>query len=416
MRSARSRSHEVTNNKASGAVQSSFSKNCQISIRPISVNSTPVTHEPIPLLDLAAIHKDHDAEIEGAVLEVLRSGRYVLGPVVDAFEKEMQQFLKSGPVLGLSSGTDAILLALMALGIGPGDEVITTPFTFFATAGTVARVGAKPVFVDIDPKTHNIDPRAVEAAITPRTRCILPVHLFGRAADLTELTKISVKYKIPVIEDCAQAIGTEVGGVSVGTASAFGTWSLFPSKNLGAAGDAGFLTVNDASLWDRTKSLRTHGEIQRYHHKWVGGNFRIDALQCAIVRVKLKYLPQENEGRRRNAARYQQLFKERGLAGEFVVPPAAEGATRHSYHQFTLEAAHRDELVEFLGKRSIGCGVYYPVPLHLQECFASSGQRRGSLPHAEAAASRVISLPVNGRLRDDELVRVVDAIAEFYKK
>ncbi|MBI3817767.1 MAG: DegT/DnrJ/EryC1/StrS family aminotransferase [Planctomycetes bacterium] len=371
--------------------------------------------EPIALLDLAATHRQHADEIEAAVLDVLRSGRYVLGPMVEAFERETQQFLKSGPVLGVSSGTDAILLALMALGIGPGDEVITTPFTFFATAGTVARVGATPVFVDIESKTHNIDPRAVESAITPRTKCILPVHLFGRSADLEALGKISVKYKIPIVEDCAQAIGTQFHGASVGTESPFGTWSLFPSKNLGAAGDAGFLTVNDPALWERTKSLRTHGEVQKYHHKWVGGNFRIDALQCAIVRVKLKYLAAENEGRRRNAAMYRQLFESSGVA-EMVQLPEPEGATRHSYHQYTLEARDRDGLADFLGKRKIGCGVYYPVPLHLQECFASLRVRPGSLPRAEAAASRVLSLPIHGGLTPSQIERIVSAVAEYYKK
>lgn len=372
--------------------------------------------EPISLLDLAAIHKDHAAEIESAVLEVLRSGRYVLGPQVEAFEREMQQFLGSGPVLALSSGTDAILLALMALGVGPGDEVITTPFTFFATGGTIARVGAKPVFVDIDPKTHNIDPAAVKAAITPRTKCILPVHLFGRAADMISLTKISRESNIPIIEDCAQAIGTQVGGRSVGTQTPFGTWSLFPTKNLGAAGDAGFLTVNDPQWWDRAKSLRTHGEIERYHHKWVGANFRMDALQCAIVRVKLKYLGDETKSRWRNANRYKNYVADAGLDSVISLPADDAWTSQHSYHQFTIEAPRRDELVDFLGKRKIGCGVYYPVPLHLQECFTTLGYRRGSLPHAEAAASRVISLPIHGRLREDQILRVVAALEEFYKK
>jgi dTDP-4-amino-4,6-dideoxygalactose transaminase len=371
--------------------------------------------EPIPLLDLAAVHADHAAEIEAAVLAVLRSGRYVLGPEVESFEREMQQFLGSGPVLGLSSGTDAILLALMALDIGPGDEVVTTPFTFFATAGTVARVGAKPVFVDIDASTHNIDPAAVAAAMTARTKCILPVHLFGRAADLDAMFDLSNKYAVPVVEDCAQAIGTMHRGRSVGTQAPFGTWSLFPSKNLGAAGDAGFLTVNDADLVAKSRSLRAHGEIEKYHHKWVGGNFRIDALQCALLRVKLKYLKKENGARRENARLYRQYFEQAGLAGGPVILPAPEGETVHSYHQFTLEVERRDALVEHLGKHRIGCGVYYPVPLHLQECFASLGYRRGQLPRAERAASRVLSLPIHGRLVPSQIERIVASIAGFYK-
>ncbi|MFN0205400.1 MAG: DegT/DnrJ/EryC1/StrS family aminotransferase [Planctomycetota bacterium] len=379
-----------------------------------------MTDAPIPLLDLSAVHHDHAAEIEAAVLSVLRSGKYVLGAEVEAFEREMQQFLGSGPVLGISSGTDAILLALMALDLAPGDEVITTPFTFFATAGTIARAGAKPVFVDIDPKTHNIDPAAVAAAVTPRTKCILPVHLFGRAADLDPILELSKKKSIPVVEDCAQAIGTFHNGVSVGTRSIFGTWSLFPSKNLGAAGDAGFLTINDANIFarnifDRAKSLRAHGEIERYHHKFVGGNFRIDALQCAIVRVKLKYLQKENENRRRNADLYRSFFEAKNLLGVASLP-AAEGATRHSYHQFTIEVDSRDALAESLSAQKIGCGVYYPVPLHLQECFAPLGYRRGQLPCAERAASRVLSLPIHGRLTPAEIERVTAAIAKFYKK
>ncbi|MBL8692722.1 MAG: DegT/DnrJ/EryC1/StrS family aminotransferase [Planctomycetes bacterium] len=369
--------------------------------------------EPIPLLDLAAVHRAQAAEIEAAVLQVLRSGRYVLGPEVDGLEKELAAYLSSGPVLGLSSGTDAILLALMTLDVGPGDEVITTPFTFFATAGTVARLGAKPVFVDIDRATHNIDPKAVEAAITPRTKAVLPVHLFGRAADLDALTAICKRRGVPIIEDCAQAIGTRIRGRSVGIDSAFGTWSFFPSKNLGAAGDAGFLTVNDLALFDKAKSLRAHGEIQRYHHRWVGGNFRIDELQAAILRVKLRTLDAENSGRRRHADLYRQAISARGL-DRVLRLPAPEGDTTHSYHQFTLEVPRRDECVEFLGKRKIGCGVYYPVPLHLQECFASLGYRRGSFPQAEEAAARVLSLPVNGRLTDAQIERVVDALAEFY--
>jgi len=376
-------------------------------------NPSASADEPIPLLDLAAVHRAQAAEIEAAVLQVLRSGRYVLGPEVDGLEKDLAAYLSSGPVLGLSSGTDAILLALMTLDVGPGDEVITTPFTFFATAGTVARLGAKPVFVDIDRTTHNIDPKAVEAAITPRTKAVLPVHLFGRAADLDELTAICKRRGVPIIEDCAQAIGTRIRGRSVGIDSAFGTWSFFPSKNLGAAGDAGFLTVNDRALFDKAKSLRAHGEIQRYHHRWVGGNFRIDELQAAILRVKLRTLDAENAGRRRHAEQYRRAFAARGL-DRVLQLPAPEADTTHSYHQFTLEVPRRDECVEFLGKRKIGCGVYYPVPLHLQECFASLGYRRGSFPQAEEAAARVLSLPVNGRLTDAQIERVVDALAEFY--
>lgn len=368
---------------------------------------------PIPLLDLAAIHSAHGAEIEQAVLQVLRSGRYVLGAEVEAFEREMQQYLASGPVLGISSGTDAILLALMALDIGPGDEVITTPFTFFATGGTVARVGAKPVFVDIDPATYNISPAAIEAAITPRTKCILPVHLFGAAADMARILQIARKHRLPVIEDCAQAIGTKEGGVNVGTQSIFGTWSLFPSKNLGAAGDAGFLTINDSAILEKTRSLRTHGEIKRYHHKFVGGNFRIDALQCALVRVKMKYLDVENANRRRNASIYAELFASRGLTDAVEVPVVPAG-TVHSFHQFTIAVDRRDALVEHLTAQKIGCGVYYPVPLHKQECFTAPGARPVSLPAAERAASRVCSLPIHGRLREEEQVRVVDAIAKFF--
>jgi len=371
--------------------------------------------EPIPLLDLARIHRDHAEEIEAAALGVLRSGRYVLGPEVEAFEREAQQYLGSGPVIGVSSGTDALLLALMALGIGAGDEVITTPFSFFATAGTIARVGARPVFVDIDPQTHNIDAARIERAITSRSKAILPVHLFGRAVPMGPLIELARRHRLAVIEDCAQAIGTLDDGRSVGTRAAFGAWSLFPSKNLGAAGDAGFLTVNDPEILERARSLRAHGETRRYHHRWVGGNFRIDALQCAILRVKLRHLDAENDGRRKNAELYGRLFAERRLL-DWVRPPAPEGSSRHSYHQYTVEVGRRDALAEFLGKRQIGCGVYYPVPLHLQECFAPLGSGAGSFPNAEAAAGRVLSLPIHGRLRPQEIERVVSAIGEFFGK
>lgn len=376
--------------------------------------TTSPADEPIPLLDLARIHQDHAAEIEAAVLRVLRSGRYVLGPEVEGFERETQEYLKSGPVIGLSSGTDALLLALMALDLGPGDEVITTPFTFFATGGTIARVGAKPVFVDIDPETHNLDLAAVAAAITPRTKALMPVHLFGRAVPMGPMLELARRQGLAVVEDCAQAIGTLDEGVAVGTRAPFGAWSLFPSKNLGAAGDAGFLTVNDPARVEKARSLRAHGEVRRYHHRWVGGNFRIDAIQCALLRVKLRHLDAETEGRRRHAERYGALFESQGLR-EWVRPPAPEGNSKHSYHQYTVEAERRDELVDFLGKRQIGCGVYYPVPLHLQECFQSLGYRPGSLPRAEAAAKRVVSLPIHSRLAESQLERVVGAIAEFYR-
>ncbi len=368
-------------------------------------------NEPIPLLDLAAIHRAQAEEIEAAVLAVLRSGRYVLGPEVEALESELQQWLGSGPVIGLSSGTDAILLALMALDVGAGDEVVTTPFTFFATAGTVARLGAKPVFVDVEPSSLNLDPARLEAALGPRTKAILPVHLFGRPADLGRIGAVAARHGLPVVEDCAQAIGARIAGVSVGTRSAFGTWSFFPSKNLGAAGDAGFLTVGDPERAGRARALRAHGEIERYHHRWVGGNFRIDALQAAILRVKLRRLDEENAARARNAERYGTLFEEAGLLGEVALPTTAAGTT-HAWHQYTIETPRRDAVAGFLGKRGIGCGVYYPVPLHLQECFASLGNRSGAFPVAEAAARRVLSLPIHGGLRPEQQQRVVAAVKE----
>jgi dTDP-4-amino-4,6-dideoxygalactose transaminase len=371
-------------------------------------------HPPIPLLDLAEVHRRNAGEIEAAVLQVLRSGRYVLGPEVEGFEREAQEYLGSGPALAVSSGTDALLLALMCLDVAAGDEVITTPFTFFATAGTIARAGARPVFVDIDPKTHNIDAEAAARAVTAKTKILMPVHLFGRAAPMERLLQIAKAKNLRVIEDCAQAIGTYVGGVSVGTRSPLAAWSLFPSKNLGVAGDGGFLTINDPALVEKARALRTHGEVRRYHHRWVGGNFRMDAIQCAIARVKLRSLSAETEGRRRNAALYAEAFRAVEL-DETVALPSPEGETRHSYHQYTVEVPDRDALAEFLGKQQIGCGVYYPVPLHLQECFQSLGYREGSLPHAEAAAKRVLSLPIHSGLTAQQIERVVAAIQQFYR-
>ena len=369
----------------------------------------------VPLLDLHAQYAPLRDEILAAMTRVADSQRFIMGPEVEALEADLRARLGVEHALSLSSGTDAVLLALMALDIKAGDEVITPTYSFFATAGCVARLGATPVLVDIDPITFNIDPDAVARAITPRTRAIIPVHLFGLSADLDPIMETAKRAGIAVIEDAAQAIGSTYHSRLVGGIGALGCFSFFPSKNLGAFGDAGLLTTNDAALAKRAKLLRTHGMEPKYYHHLVGANFRMDALQAAILRVKAPHLDVWTEGRRRNAARYRTLFRDAGLDG-LITLPAEPPDRRHIFNQFVIRTAERDALKKHLDAEGIGNEIYYPVPFHLQPCFAYLGHRRGDFPHAERAAAESLAIPVYGELTPAQQERVVSTIAEFARK
>ena len=363
----------------------------------------------VPLLDLKAQYAPLREEILAAVTRVCDSQRFILGPETDALERELAALVGVKDAIGVSSGTDAILVALMALGIGPGDEVITSTYSFFATAGWVVRVGATPVLVDIDPETFNLDPSAVASAITPRTKAIIPVHLYGQCADMDEIMGIADNAGVAVIEDACQSIGATYGAHQAGAIGTVGCFSFFPSKNLGAFGDAGLVTTNDEALGKRLRILRTHGGERRYYHSQVGGNFRIDELQSAVLRIKVPHLAAWTAARQVNAARYRALFAERGLS-EVSLPHEREGRT-HIYNQFVIRVPNRDAVKAHLQAAGIGCEVYYPVPFHLQECFANLGYAAGAFPHAEAAAADSLALPIYGELTEDQQAEVVGAIA-----
>ena len=366
----------------------------------------------VPLLDLTVEYRPLRDEILAAITHVCDSQRFIMGPEIESLERELASLLAVRHTVAVSSGTDALVLALMTLGIGPGDEVVTTPYSFFATAGAIVRLGARPVFADIDPLTFNINPQAAAEAITPRTKAVLPVHLFGLSADLYPIVSAAARAGIPVIEDAAQAIGAAYEGQPVGGIGALGCFSFFPSKNLGAFGDAGLLTTNDEALADRARLLRTHGTGPRYHHHLVGANFRMDALQAAVLRVKAPHLPAWTEGRRANAARYRSLFHAAGLDDLVTLPVVPSGRT-HCFNQFVIRTADRDGLKRHLDEQGIGNEIYYPVPLHLQPCFADLGYRRGAFPHAERAAEETLAIPVFGGLKPDQQEAVVTAIGAF---
>jgi dTDP-4-amino-4,6-dideoxygalactose transaminase len=367
---------------------------------------------PVPLLDLQAQYRPLRDEILAAITRVCDSQRFIMGPEIDALERELAAQLGVRHAVSVSSGTDALLLALMVLGIGPGDEVVTTTYSFFATAGCVVRVGAKPVLVDIDPATFNLDPGQTAAAITPRTKAILPVHLYGLAADLDPIMAAADRAGVAVIEDAAQAIGATYQSRPLGGIGALGCFSFFPSKNLGAFGDAGLLTTNDDALARRARLLRTHGMQPRYYHHVVGANFRMDALQAAVLRVKAPHLEGWTEGRRRNAGRYRALFREAGLEGA-VTLPVEPADRRHIYNQFVIRTAERDALKRHLDGLGIGNEIYYPVPFHLQPCFAELGYRRGAFPHAEQAAAETLAIPIYGELTGAQQGTVVSTIEQF---
>jgi dTDP-4-amino-4,6-dideoxygalactose transaminase len=377
-------------------------------------HSVPKTKPAFPFLDLKAQFDPIKDEIISSVVKTLESQRFILGPEVEAFESEFAAAVSTSAAIGCASGSDALLLALMALNVGPGDEVITTPFTFVATVGSIVRLGAKPVFIDIAPDTYNLDPNQVEAAVTGRTRAIMPVHLFGASADLDPLMKIAERNGLSVVEDAAQAIGARYNGQAIGSIGAIGCFSFFPSKNLGGAGDGGMITTNDPSLAERLRILRTHGSRERYSYELIGMNSRLDALQAAILRVKLRYLDAWTEKRRENAARYRQLLAASGLE-EHVAVPVEPANTRHVYNQFTIRVADRDALRTHLSSRGIPTEIYYPSPLHLQPAFSYLGYHTGAFPESERASREVLSLPIYPELTAEMLSAVVDAIAEFYK-
>jgi len=387
----------------------------------------------VPLLDLKAQYATIRAEVDPVIQAVCESQYFILGPEVKGLEEETAAYCGCRHALGVSSGTDALLVALMACGVGSGDEVITTPYTFFATAGSISRLGAVPVFADIDPVSFNIDPNLIEALITPKTRAILPVHLYGQAVDMDPLLEVAGRHGLPVIEDAAQAIGTEYRGRRAGSMGRVGCFSFFPSKNLGGFGDGGLVTTGDEELAVRLAELRMHGSERKYFHHLVGGNFRLDALQAAVLRIKLRHLDDWTAGRQQNAKTYNRLFVEAGLVDPERAlialpnesPAAGNGAPRgeqptveghrHIYNQYVIRCNRRDDLRDHLHRLKIGCEIYYPVPLHLQECFAELGGRPGQFPESERAANETLALPVFPELGSDRLETVVRAIADFYR-
>lgn len=394
--------------------------------------SNSVTMQPVPLLDLKRPLAQTPGLAQALIdtfTRVMHSGQFILGPEVAAFETEVAAYCGAAHAIGTSSGTDALLLALMAHDIGPGDDVLCPTYTFFATAGTIARTGARPVFVDICPGCYNMHPEACAKALTPNTRAVLPVHLFGQTAHMTLLRAFAQSHNLIVIEDAAQAIGAEDGGQRAGSMGHAGCFSFFPSKNLGALGDAGLVTTQDAALAARMRVLRVHGGAPKYYHSAIGGNFRIDALQAALLRIKLPYLDAATEARATHAAQYQAIFEASGLAAAQTcacdsaataapspaawplgLPNAPKG--RHIYNQYTLRVGRgrRDAVRAALAEQGVGSEIYYPVPMHLQPCFAKLGYKSGDLPYAEAAAQESLAVPIFPELRPDEITRVAEAV------
>jgi dTDP-4-amino-4,6-dideoxygalactose transaminase len=369
----------------------------------------------IPLLDLKAQYQPIRSEILAAIETTCDEQGFILGPRVVALEQAVTTYVGSRSAIGVASGSDALLLSLMALGVKAGDEVITVPFTFFATAGAISRLGAKPVFVDIRSDTFNMDAALLDRAITARTKAIIPVHLFGQCADMEAIGGIARRRGIGVIEDACQAIGAARGQARAGVLGDLACFSFFPSKNLGGFGDGGMVTTNDKELADSIAMLRVHGSRVRYMHETVGINSRLDALQAAILSVKLKYLDQWAEGRRRNAARYHQLFADAKLLDR-VTLPVVDGSSHHVFNQFTVRVPKRDQLRTHLKEKGVGTEVYYPLPMHLQNCYRELGHQKGSFPISEQAAAEVLSLPIYAELKAEQLVYVVQSVAEFYRR
>lgn len=381
---------------------------------------------PVPFLDLQAQFNSVRDDVLAAIGRVVESQHFILGPEVEALERDIAQLTQSPFAIGVSSGTDALLVALMGLDIAPGDEVITTPFSFFATAGCIARLGAKPVFVDIEPRTFNLDPAGLEAAVTPRTRAIIPVHLYGQTADMNPISTIARRHNLAILEDAAQAIGALYHGRPAGSLGKIAALSFFPTKNLGAFGDGGMVLTSDEALAKRMVMLRNHGFQPKYHSQVLGGNFRLDALQAAVLRAKLPHLQAWTEARRDHAAFYRQAFSATGLCAEDPTRPTEPGQIilpqessdcRHVYHQFVVRVAagQRDPLRKHLADQQIGTEVYYPLPLHVQGCFANLGHRHGDFPHSERAAAETVALPICAELLPEQQQRVVSAIGEFMR-
>jgi dTDP-4-amino-4,6-dideoxygalactose transaminase len=364
----------------------------------------------VPLLDLKAQYSTIKADVDAAIAEVMESQHFILGPAVERCEKAIGEYSRCAYGIGVSSGSDALLACLMAEDIGRGDEVITTPYTFFATAGAIARVGATPVFVDIDPATYNLDPSRIAAKITTKTRAIIPVHLYGQMADMEAVMGLADAHKLIVIEDAAQAIGAEREGRRAGSVGHYGCFSFFPSKNLGAAGDGGMIVTSDLARAEKLKCLRAHGSKPKYYHKIVGGNFRLDALQAAVVSAKLPYLDQWTAARQRNAERYNTLLAQAGVS---IGLPAVVG-NRHIFNQYVIRLSRRDQLQAALQKQGIGTEVYYPVPMHLQECFGYLGQSAGAFPESERAAKETLALPISPELSEEEAHYVVSCVRDFF--
>jgi dTDP-4-amino-4,6-dideoxygalactose transaminase len=368
----------------------------------------------VPLLDLKEQNDSLRPEIEAALGRVLDTNAFILGGEVAELERELAGYCQVKHAIGCASGSDAILLALMALDIGPGDEVITTPYSFFATVSSITRLGATPVFVDIDPQTYNLDVSQIESRITPRTKAIEPVHLYGQCSDMKALVELGHKHGIPIVEDAAQAIGAAADGRRAGSFGLMGCFSFYPSKNLGGMGDGGFITTNDDAVAAKLKALRVHGSEEKYYHKYVGLNSRLDGFQGAVLRVKLPHLDAWTAKRRDNAEHYNQLFTDLGLAEQIVLPLEVPGY-KHIYNQYVIRVPQqRDELRQHLTSQGVGTDIYYPVPLHLQECFVYLGQAEGSLPQSERAAHETLALPIYPELRLEQQEFVARTIADFF--
>jgi dTDP-4-amino-4,6-dideoxygalactose transaminase len=363
----------------------------------------------VPLLDLKAQYAAIKDEVVRAITNVCESQLFALGPAVAEFESKIAEYCSSKYAIGVSSGSDALLVSLMALDIKPGDEVITTPFTFFATAGSIIRLGAKPVFVDVDPDTYDINPAGIEEKITEKTRAIIPVHLFGQLAQMKPIIEIAERHNLAVVEDACQSIGATQDGVMCGNFGCLGCFSFYPTKNLSAFGDGGLVTAGNEELAEKIKILRDHGQNPRYFYEIVGGNFRLDSIQAAVLAVKLKYLDKWNEKRRQNAALYNDIF-----TGPPVKKPKIDSNNISVYHQYTVTVPKRDSLQKFLTENGIGSGVFYPKPLHLQNCFAGLGYKKGDFPVAERLCEQVLSLPVYPELTAEQIRYVADTVLKFY--
>lgn len=364
----------------------------------------------VPFIDLQRQHNPIKKELMDAFEKVLDSGQFILGDEVKNFEHEIASYIGVNYAIGVSNGTDALLLSLASLGIGPGDEVITTPFTFFATAEIIAILGAKPVFCDIDAKTLNIDPEEISEAISKKTKAILPVHLYGQSADMDKIMQIAQDNNLKVVEDMAQAIGSEYKGKKVGTFGDTACISFFPTKNLNALGDAGMIVTNDENLDKKLRSLRVHGASKKYHHDVLGYNDRLDAIQAALLRIKLKYLDEWNKKRQQTAHRYDEELK------NSVKIPYITPGNETVYHQYTIRTSRRDELKQYLMEKTIGTAIHYPIPLHLQKAFDYLGYKEGDFPESEKAAKEVLSLPIHSDLTSEEVDYVVFTINEFFTK